>query len=115
MAQVIPVLMVAVVVEGGAFYRIFLPVYSSRMANTSGTPTHWVFYSFLRYISGVLLLAIVGEVGALIALAVDVGSSFLATLGSLAGLGVAFALISAFREGSTSISSTSPACPAPVR
>ncbi|HEY5707817.1 MAG TPA: hypothetical protein VIS51_00285 [Solirubrobacterales bacterium] len=97
-AQVLPVLLIAAFVEGGALYRIFLPVLSGILANDSGAPTHPVFFSFLRYMKGILRLAVLGEIAALIALAMGTRSMFLGVLSAVAALGVALSLIHAFTE-----------------
>jgi hypothetical protein len=98
MAQVLPVLLVAAFVEGGALYRIFLPVLSKVLANDSGAPTHPVFFSFMRYMKGILRLAVLGETAALVALAAGSRSMFLGALSGSAALGVSLSLISAFTE-----------------
>lgn len=97
-AQVLPVLLVAAFVEGGALYRIFLPVLSKVLANNSGAPTHPVFFSFMRYMKGILRLAVLGETAALVALAAGSRSMFLGALSGSAALGVSLSLISAFTE-----------------
>jgi hypothetical protein len=98
MAQVLPVLLVAAFVEGGALYRIFLPVLSKILANDSGAPTHPVFLSFMRYMRGILRLAVLGEAAALIALATGSRSMFLGMLSGSAALGVSLSLVRAFTE-----------------
>lgn len=98
MAQVLPVLLVAAFVEGGAHYRIFLPVLSQILANDSGAPTHPVFFSFMRYMRGILRLAVLGEAAALIALATGSRSMFLGMLSGSAALGVSLSLVSACTE-----------------
>jgi len=97
-AQVLPVLLIAAFVEGGALYRIFLPVLSKVLANDSGAPTHPVFFSFMRYMKGILYLAVLGEVAALAALATGTRSMFLGTLSGSAALWVSLSLVSAFTE-----------------
>jgi len=76
MAQVLPVLLIAAFVEGAALFRIFLPVLSRILANDSGAPTHPVYFSFMRYMRGILRLALIGEAAALIVLATGARSMF---------------------------------------
>jgi hypothetical protein len=98
LAQVIPVLMVAVFVEATALYRVYMPVLQRILVNESGAPTPPHFWTFRRYMKNILWLAVVGEIAALAALAAEVESGLIGSLASVSTLGVALALTSTFFE-----------------
>ena len=98
LAQVIPVLMVAVIVEATALYRVYMPVLQKILVNDSGAPTPPHFWAFRSYMKNILWLATAGEIAALIALAAEVESALLGSLASISAHGVAMALTLSFFE-----------------
>jgi hypothetical protein len=97
-AQVIPVLMVAVFVEATALFRVYMPVILRVFENRSGAPTPPQFFTFRRHMKNMLRLAVLGEVAALVALGAGSESTFLGVLSGVSTLVVALALTSTFFE-----------------
>jgi hypothetical protein len=97
-AQVIPVLMVAIFVEATALFRVYMPVILRVFQNRSGAPTPPQFFAFRRYMKNMLWLAVVGEIAVLTALAADSDSTFLGALAGISTLVVGLALSSTFFE-----------------
>ena len=97
-AQVIPVLMVAIFVEATALFRVYMPVILRVFENRSGAPTPPQFFAFRRYMKNMLWLAVIGEIAAVVALAAGTNSVLLGILSGLSALIVGLALSSTFFE-----------------
>lgn len=97
-AQVIPVLMVAIFVEATALFRVYMPVILRVFENQSGAPTPPQFFAFRRYMKNMLWLAVIGEIAAVVALAAGTDSTFLGILSGVSALIVGLALSSTFFE-----------------
>lgn len=97
MAQVIPVLLVAVFVEMSAMHRIYVPVVAETF-DTPPEPYRAAFYDFKIWVRAMLRLALIGLTAALIALASNSQSAFLGWLSAISAGGIALSLATAFTQ-----------------
>lgn len=98
MAQVLPVLLVAVFVEMAVMHRIFMPVVAETFSYRYADPHRSVFRLFQNWVRAMLRLALVGLAATLIALAADCQSSFLGWLVAISAGGTSLSLSAAFTQ-----------------
>lgn len=98
MAQVLPVLLVAVFVEMAIMHRIFMPVVAETFDYRYPDPHRSVFRLFQSWVRAMLRLALIGLTATLIALATDCQSSFLGWLVGISAGGTALSLAAAFTQ-----------------
>ena len=97
MAQVIPVLLVAMLVELALFHRIYMAVVPQTFERPPD-PRRAAFYTFKIWVRALLRLALLGLAGCLLALALDTQGAFLGWLAGIAAAGVAVSLVKALEQ-----------------